>query len=807
MNNDMLKTYLHIAFRNLRRHRGYAAINIVGLAVGLAACLLILLFIQGELRYDAYHAKADRIVRMTRYANWASGGRAGWALTPLQMAAALKEDYPEVTQVARLSMEPNKLVQAGDNRFFEEKVGFADPELFDLFDLPVIAGEPAVGLREPFTLFISESMSKKYFGDSDPISKELLIDNTYTFVVTGVFVDLPKNTHLGFDFLGSFESLFGMGVERDRWDRRNVSTYALISSSDAVDPLAAKMPAFRERYMPDLDDSNAFVPTPLLDLHLRAPDIRGDVRPKGDIRYVWLFSAIAMLILGIACINYLNLATASASKKAREIAVRKAVGALRHQLIAQFLVESVLLTLMSLVGAWVLASLALPLFNGLMLRDLSLELSRDPEIIGMSLGLALFVGIGAGSYPAFFLASFEPERVLKGNTGQRRSLGVSKGLVVFQFFVSVSLIAATVVIYNQMQLVRNDRPGFADSQILAVSTRGGTAVAAGSLENALDGRYDTFRSELMGISAIEYVASASSLLQEGAISMISPEEVEGGIPDEQTSVVAYGFFVDYDYLETMGLQLVSGRFFGQAFSADAEQSIVVNETMVKTMGWESPVGKWIEVFGTRFNVIGVVKDYHNNSYRDPIHPQYFSVRPGASNFVLAKISGRDLPQTLASIERIWNRMAPAQPFRYSFVDEEFAALYRADIRLGQLLGSFALLAILVACLGLFGLASFTAEQRTKEIGIRKILGAAVSNIVVLLSRDFFWLMLVGFVLACPAVYLGMQRWLDGFVYRIDITWHVFVLAGSIAMLLALGTVGYQALRAALADPVRSLRYE
>ena len=801
----MLKNYLTLTLRMLRKHPGYTAINVFGLAVGLACCLLIVLFVRDERSYDRFHEKADRIVRVTQHLSNTRQGEVRWALAPDPMAEALATDFPEIEQTARIGVNRNKLVQYGDTRLYEDGFAFADPALFDLFDFPVLQGDPATSLTRPFTVFLSESTARRYFGADDPLGKLLTLDNQYTFEVTGVFADLPENTHLAFDFVASRESIYAMGQERGDW-YYNALTYLLLPDA-AAGALEAKLPVFARKHLGE-ETSRGFSLLPLTAIHLYAADVTGDVKPQGDIRYVYLFAAIALLILAIACINYMNLATARAAMRAREVGVRKVVGAGRGQLIRQFLSESVVLSLIALAGALALVEALLPLFNTLMARSLDFDLTENLQLLVLLAAAVLFVGIAAGSYPALFLSAFRPARVLKGDLRTGTSGALRKGLVVFQFGVSVALIACTVIIQQQMHFVQQQRPGFDEAQIVSISTRGGMVGRSGLL-NGLKEQYDAFKTALLQLPGVEHVATTASLMGAAEISFLKGENFEGGIPDdnEEGGLVMDGFRVDYDFFETMGLDFVAGRPFSEAFPSDAETSIIINETAARKLGWDDAVGKWMQPDEQRVTVIGVVKDFHYKTHKAAIEPMYLRLTTEAANFVIAKLRPDDLPGTLASIEAVWDRMVPALPFRYSFLDDEFDALYRAEQRLGQLFGTFACLAIVVACLGLFGLAAFTAEQRTKEIGVRKILGASVPGLVVLLSKDFIRLLGIAFLLACPVAYFGMQRWLEDFVYRIELSAQIFLVAGLLALLVAVLTVSYQAVKAALTNPMKSLRYE
>lgn len=785
----MLKNYFTIALRNLRKHKGYAFINVAGLAVGLAVCLLIALYIQYELSYDDFHTKGDRIVRVTQH--WKRSGRPqfNWALAPDPMAAALRAEYPEIEQTARIGIRKDKLVQYGEQRFYENNFAYADPTLFSLFDFEVLHGSPETDLARPATVFLSESMAQKYFGDEDPLGKSLAIDNEHSYEVTGIFKDLPHNSHLQFDFVASRETIYAEGQDREEW-HFNVFTYLLLKEGQSTEALEHKLRGFTAKYM---ERSTASLVS-LRDIHLYAR-ATGDHVPQSDIRYIYLFSSIALLILAIACINYMNLATARASKRIREVGIRKVVGANRAQLVRQFLGESTLLTAVALTLSVALAEALLPFFSSLMERPLELGLASGWFVLFL-VGMLLVVGLVAGSYPSLFLSAFKPAHVLKGQFRMKASSMLRKGLVTFQFGITVALIIGTLVIQRQMKYVQDNRPGFDQEQIITLPTRGG-----------LDGQYGTFKDMLLQHPQVEQVMSTSSMLDFHDITWVSGGDVDSTTLGIDENLEIDLFRIDYDYFETLGLELIGGRAFSEAFPSDKENAIIINETTAQKLGWEEPLGKWINLYDKKRTVVGVVKDYHYSSHKNRIGSQLLFLEPNASRIVAAKVLPGDVTGALQHIEQTWNALVPTLPFQYSFYDDTFDAMYRTEQQIGRIFSAFAFLAILVACLGLFGLTAFTAEQRTKEIGIRKVLGATIPNIVSLLSRDFLMLVAIGFVCASPLAYFAASRWLEDFVYRIDLGVGMFLLAGSLALGIALLTVSYQSFKAARANPVESLRFE
>jgi putative ABC transport system permease protein len=793
----MLRNYLKIAFRNLARQKGYAFINIAGLAVGLAVCLVILSFVRHELSFDRFHEKADRIYRVAMEAPGAGGEVSRRARVAAPTGPAIAGAFPEVEHMARLmGINDEVLLQVETERFYIKGFVRTDPALFEIFDFPVLQGNPA-DLAEPYTLFLSETAARRLFGDADPLGQVIRYENRQDYTIRGVFQDIPYNSHVRFDLASSYESYFASGLSRDNWNLGLSHTYLLLREGQDAEALEAKLPAFMKTAHPYYNEAFKWTLTPLSNIHLYAGH-EGEMIPQSDIRYVYLFSGIALLILLIACINYMNLATAHAARRGREVGIRKVVGANRLQLVRQFMGESMLFSALALVLALVLVELLLPWFNRIMDTQVTIRLLDEPGQMLLLVGGVAVVGLLAGSYPALYLSSFKPIAVLKDRMPMLSGRVLRKALVVFQFGVSMALIVCTAVMLRQMQHVRQERPGFSEEQVVVIPTYG-------ELSN-----YAAFREALLQSAGVDMVTTSSFIAGEtGYISFFPASDVEG-LEGDTTNMVLYGFEVGYDFFETHGLEVVEGRAFAPSYTTDDPEAILVNETAVREFGWEEPIGKTIQEIlgeGPR-TVVGVVKDFHFTSLREEIAPTVFTLSPDrALTFVAAKVQPGDLPQTLSSIQATWDRFVPGRPFDYAFLDEGFDAMYRADERLMHLLASFSVLAILVACLGLFGLAAYTAVQRTKEIGIRKVLGATISNLVVLLSKDFVRLVLIAFVVATPVAWFAMRKWLEDFAYRIEIGPGIFLLAGALALVIALATVSYQAIKAALADPVKSLRYE
>ncbi len=788
----MLRNYLKIALRNLLRQKGYAFINIAGLAVGIACCLLIVLHVYDELSYDRYHEHADRIYRLTIQA----GIFGEMPVAPTPTAPALSEHYPEVERFTRMYRRSEVLRQE-EEYMSEERFFYADSSVFEVFTYPLLSGNPRTALREPNTVVLTASTARRYFGDEEALGRSILLRDGTPLRVTGIAADLPSNTHLHFDFLASFASLDHNAGEASAnpW-RYQGFTYLLLTSPEASASLQAKLDTLTSGEWQEVArvvgwgaEGFSFGLQPLTSIHLHS-HTDTEVEPTGDIRYLYLFSAVAAFVLLIACINYMNLATARSLQRTREVGVRKVLGAQREQLVRQFLSESFLLTLLALILAIVCVEALLPVYNWLTGKEMGLDLWQRPEmLVGLAL-VVLIVGLGAGAYPALFLSHFRPALVLKGGVATKGGTRVRRALVTFQFAVSVALMAGTLVIQRQLDYIQTKHLGFDTEQILLLPVKG-----------TLEQKKDAFKQELLALPGVQHVSISSG----------SPN-LAWGITHEHDGIEypLRGIHVDADYLDAMGMELVAGRDFDPALASDSA-SFIVNETAARLLGLEDKVGEILEtpIYNSNDRLIGIVSDFHIASLREPIGPAFLRLAsaPDFMQALVVRLEPNRIPETLQDISGVWRRFAPDFPFDYDFLDEMLREQYEAEKRLAITLGAFALVAILVACLGLFGLAAFTAESRTKEIGIRKVLGASIGSIVALLSKEFARLVILAALVTVPIVYLAMNRWLEDFAYRIEIGPGIFLLAGAFALLTALATVSYQAVKAALADPVKSLRYE
>ena len=793
----MISHYLKIAFRKLWSSKTFSFLNIIGLATGMTACFLIYQYVSFELSYDGFHSKGDRIYRLvtdiktpTEVIN-ASGP--AWAVAPFA-----KNDFPEVESFVRLSNNTT-LVRIGDKKFQEEKAFLADSSFFNVFDFKLLKGNPHTALTEPFSVVLSESTAKKYFDKQDPVGKTvLLLNDGYPTTVKGVMEDLPANSQVSADLLISMSTVtknLSPGLD-SQWTNYGATAFLLLRPGVDAKRLEAKFPAFLERRNGTEMKKNQMYATlllePLKDVYLHS---KRDGNKSGNMINVYIFSIIAVFILLIACINFINLTTARAAERAKEVGIRKVVGAGKNQLVWQFIGESVLICSIAFFLTLLFVSLLIPLFNQLAGKTISTGVFESGRNVLKLFAASLGIGLLAGVYPALVLTSFKPVIVLKGRfaTGSR-GIVLRKGLVVTQFTISIALIIATIVIYNQMNYMRNQDLGFDKEHMLIVDTN-------------YDPARDAFRQAVAGIPSVKSTAVSSSVPSSNNAGAYS--EIENKQGDLQVANLDL-YFVDFDYLDQFKMKLVAGRGFSREFLTDSSQAMILNETAVKLFGYSSPeqaIGRRYKQWGSEGKIIGVVKDFHFRSLQEPIKP--LSMRVGYERAVLVslKVTGANLPATIAAVESKWKAFIPNRPFNYYFLDEFFDKQYRDEQRFGRLFLNFAALAIIISCLGLLGLASYSTVQRTKEIGIRKVLGASVSGIVNLLSTDFLKLVLIAFTIAVPVAWYFMHRWLEDFAYHTDINLWVFVLAGVCALTIAFLTVSFQAIKAAITNPVKSLRTE
>jgi putative ABC transport system permease protein len=803
----MIRNYFKIAWRNITRNKTFSAINTFGLATGLTCFMLIAVFVYSELSYDRYPADAKNIYRV----NVSVTGNGDVAVYPnvdFGVGEGMKKAFPEVKALTRVSPAVD-FVKYEDKQFKEEHLAFADSNFLQIFSIPLIKGNSTVALVEPNSIVISQSLAKKYFGNEEAVGKSLAIGTRETlYKITGVIDKVPDNSHFHFDAFLSFST---WNIKNKTWSNLGPYTYLVLDKNADPKKLQAKFPQLVAKYVvPEVQidmgislaeaqkSVNTFVFSlqPLTDIHLYS-NTKDEIEPNGDIQYVYIFSALALFILLLACVNFTNLSTALASKRSREVGIRKVMGSAKKQLIFQFLAESLLLTFFSMLVAYVLIFLLLPYFNQVANRNISFDFFLGYQSITTMFLVSIAAGILAGIYPAFFLSSFNTIKVLKGasvQSSQKKPLRSS--LIIFQFFVSTSLIIATIIAYQQLHYMQNKKLGYDKEQVLFLP------------DARLLGKDQTaFAQQIIQDNRV-ISATISRSVPGGQImdgTQIYPRNENGNGTEIHTDI----FHVDYDYLRTLGIQIIKGRNFSKEFSTDSTANVVINEAAVRELGWtnDNAVGKTIVRSGQNmYTVIGIVADFNYATVKQKIAP-LMMLMGGNYGGLVVKIKTADVKGFLSSLKKQWDSFNPSGPLGYSFLDEKFASLYENEKRTQQIFSVFAILAVIIACLGLFGLATYTAEQRRKEIGIRKVLGASIGGIIQLLSKEFLKLVLISFVIAIPVSWWAMNEWLQDFAYRINIGWWVFAGAGTFALLITLVTVSFQAIRAALANPVKSLRTE
>jgi putative ABC transport system permease protein len=806
----MLRNYFKVALRNLWKNKGYSAINIFGLAVGLATCLLILIFVTDELSYDRYNEKADRIYRVDGEINF-GGMHHVMAVAPDPLGATFKNDFPHVEQYVRFRDYGGFRVKKGVENVHEAKVIHVDSTLFDVFTLPLVAGNAKTALADPSSMVISETIARKYFNTTEAVGRVITLSDNREFRVTGVMKTMPRQSHFNYDF---FVPLHTDESRQGNWLSNNFPTYIVLKEGTDPKKLEAQFDGMVNKYVgpqasallnssfDDLKKSGNYVRyalMPLTNIYLHSNKV-AELGPRGNMQYIYIFSAIAIFILLIACVNFMNLSTARSANRAKEVGVRKVLGSEKKSLVFQFLTESVFISAISLVLALLIAQALLPVFNQIAGKEIEIGFFQKPWLLPSLVLLMLVVGVLAGSYPSFYLSSFQPISVLKGKlAGGFKSSWLRSSLVVFQFAISIVLIVGTVVIYSQLKFIRSKNLGFSRDQVLVV--QGGYA---------LGDKAKTFKNEVKALKGVDGV-TMTGYLPTGGYRSDSPLFADASL-DQQSAVSMQNWYVDEDYVPTLQMQIVKGRNFSPQMLTDSN-GIVINEAAAKLLPFTDPIGKqlyYISDFQTKqtkaYQVLGVVKDFNFNSLREQVTPMSLFLGEERGNFAV-RFRSEDAAAIVSQVESKWKSMVANEPFTYSFMDDDFNRIYQGEQRIGKIALSFSVLAILIACLGLFGLVTYAAEQRTKEIGIRKVLGASVGNIVNMLSMDFVKLVVVAIFIAFPLAWYGMNKWLQDFAYRISIDWKVFVVAGIVAMLIAVLTVSLQAVKAALANPVNNLRTE
>ena len=815
--NTMIRNFLKVAMRNLVKHPSYSLINISGLTIGLTCFLFITLYVLDELTYDSFQSDIEQIHRMD-FLGTINGNTFNTSLASAPTAQTMVAEYPEVQDATRLRPTGNWLVkrEAGDQAFKEERVVYADKNFFNFFDIPLLSGNKETCLERPETLVMSASTAKKIFGNDDPVGQTVILDNETKYEVTGVYQDMPSNMHFHFDILLAME-----GREESKmkiWMSFNFPTYLKLDPGTNPDSLEAKFPALVEKYIgPEIEqfmgmsleefeaagNTGGFSLFPMSEIHLHS-DKLGELETNGDMKYVYIFSAIALFILILACINFMNLSTARSANRAKEVGVRKVMGAYRQHLINQFLSEAFLLTLASILLAFGFTYLLLDPFNELANKEILPSSIFNTEFMLVGLGILIVVGFLAGSYPAFYLSHFRPVEVLKGklNLGMK-SGGIRSTLVVVQFTVSIIMIIGTALVFKQLNFIQNKKLGFDKNQVIMLQD----AWLMGKAD-----KVESFKNEALQNSRILKGTIASFLpVQTTNNNNLWFAGKNAGMGD---SHILHNYNIDHDYLETLGMEIANGRNFSREFPSDTA-AVMINEVAAMQFGFEDPIGSFISTYGGSpdnpasdvYKIVGVVKDFHFANMRSRIDPLIFTLGK-STGYVSFKIQSDNVAATIDDLRLLWDQFAPGQPFSYSFLDDRFNALYENEQRIGKIFSVFAFLAIFIACLGLYGLAAFTAEQRTKEIGIRKVLGASVSQIIALLSKEFMVLLTISFVIGAGIAAYAMGQWLNDFEYRIDLFDPMtFLLAGFGAMTIAWLTMSIQSFRAARANPVNSLKDE
>lgn len=809
----MIKNYFKLAFRNLLKHQFISFINLFGLTVGLTCCLLITTYIIDELSYDKYNKNADNIYRVTRtFKN--TDGAVSLTLSTVSppFGYYMPTDFPEIKKMTRLLDNGTAPMKYGDKKFNEKNVFFADENLFDVFTVNVLKGNPQKALADPFSVMLTEEQAKKYFGEEDPINKTIRYNSQLDFKVTGIYKAFPSNAHMHPTMLLSFSTLkdtavYGAENLRTNWGNNSFFTYLLLPDKNTPAKMVAQFPAFIDRHMDHKDyqgkDPSKFTTLglqKLTDIHLRS-HTDYEAEPNGDIKRVYIFSAIALFILLIACINYMNLSTARSALRAREIGIRKVIGARKKELILQFLGESVLVCWAAIILAFLLTYLSLPLLNRVAGKEIAFSILLSWKVIIPLLFTPFIVGILSGIYPALFMSSFQPVKTLKGLfkvTGS--SISFRKALVVTQFSISIILIITTIIVFQQLNYMQKKSLGFDKDKVVTMA-----------YTNEVSKQYDAFRTALLQNSDFKNITRSSRVPTGRLLDNMGAYTLSG---DSMMPVSTDIKFVtaDYDFVSTFGIPLKAGRFFSRDFGTDT-LSFVINEASVKALGWKSnqdAVGKDFKYGRTKGHIIGVINDFHFESMHQAIVPLVLLLLPPSQvyyNNFSVKIASNNITASMGNLETAWEKYFPETPFDYTFLDDNFDKLYESEQRQATLFTSFACIAIFIACLGLLGLSAFAISQRIKEIGVRKVLGASTNSIVGLLSADFLKLVVVAAVLAFPAAWYAMHNWLKDFAYRTDIHWWVFIAAGMLAAIVAFVTVSLQAVKAAVANPVKSLRTE
>jgi len=805
---DMFRNYLKITVRNLLSNKGYTFINITGLAVGICCCLLIFLYVFDEVNFDRFHEHYNEIYRVILKGRFANEDLE-LATSPAPMAFTLTRELPEVVQATRISTSGKFQISRDDQTFNEDGVLFVDSTFFDVFTFPLVIGNPKSVLVEPHTLVLTEKMAQKYFADKNPLDQYLTMEDGTQYKVTGIVSDPPQNSHIKFDFLFSLSSQ--EYSRTDMWISNSYLTYIRVSPGSDFNELTEKFNALVRRYagpqiqaatgvsMEEFEktgNSYGYYLEPMKNIYLRSR-VGNGLGPTGNISYVYIFSIIAIFILAIACINFINLSTAKSANRAKEVGIRKTVGSYRSDLIRQFLIESILLTFLAVFIAVTLVKLAMPVFNDITAKELNFTILNWIVLAALVL-LTVVIGVIAGAYPAFYLSAFRPVEVLKGDIVRGSSSGkLRSGLVVLQFAISITLIIGTLIVKQQLFFMQNKDLGFNKEQLLVITRA-----------DVIGDNFNAFKQELRQNSGI--VNATFSSMIPGHTNAINAHMIEDAPPSESSVMVSV--WTDADFADTYQLNIGRGRFLSDKISTDST-ACVINEWAINVLNWDPESGKRLIAMRPKMedskylDIVGVIKDAHMMSLHEPMRATVFYFVPAAHNYLTIRIRPENIKETVAFVEKTWKKFVPDKTFEHYFYDDHYNEFYKAEMRTGQVFSIFAGLAILIACLGLFGLASFMAERKTKEIGVRKVLGGSVTGITVVLIREFTKWVIIANVIAWPAAYFLMKNWLQDFAYRISMGWWVFLLSSVIALIIAVLTVSFHAVKAAVSDPAKSLHYE
>lgn len=794
----MFRNLLKTSLRNITRDKGYSLINVVGLTIGITSSIFLLLYVLDELSYDKYHSNGNEIYRVITTITEVDD-EFTWVVAQVPFGPTVRDKYPEVEAYVRFMDLGRTLFKNGEMKFYEDEIFATDSAVFEIFNYEFIEGNPTTALHDPNSLVLTKDLAIKYFGTTNALDQSLETENE-VYKITGVIENVPKNSHFSFDGLTSVNSL-SERRQTGSWGNFGVFTYLYTPGLKDATEFEKKLSGIYDEFCAPIFKqygiSFVYRLQKITDIHLHSR-FEGEADTNGDIKYVYIFSAVALFMLIIASINYMNLATARSARRSREVGVRKVLGSHRIQLISQFIVESLLLSIFSFIISLILVIAILPFFNDLVDKEISLAILDNPKLFSGLLSIIVFVGILGGSYPAFYLSSFNPVIVLKGNNTTRGGNAfLRKGLVIVQFSISIVMIVCTWLVYDQLQYMSQKDLGFDKEHIIRV----------GMPSEAVRQKYPVLRAKLLQAPEVINVSTATSSPGYGVgKNLINVEDQNGEMVER--GIDLYG--VDYDYISTLGMRIVEGRDFSRDITSDTSTAVIVTEAMIKRMGWKSSLGRdfsfGLEEESERLKVIGIVEDYHHASLYDIIEPLLFYLRE-ENRILHVKIDARDIKASLAKVESIWAEIHPDQPFDYNFLDQEFEEQYRNDEKRGQIFTIFAILTMAIACLGLLGLASYTAEQRTKEISIRKVVGANVQSLVYLVSKEFIVLVLVSIVIGLPIAYYFMDSWLQNFAYAMDMNWVTFVYASVIALIITFSTVSFHTVKAALSNPVDALKEE